>query len=95
MVLDMSNKCPMKNVLLENTWNCGESCNGALQCVILSSSKAYSSYFVVRDVDDNQFESYKHFLKVPNMSSEVICGLFKDILSSSNYTIWNCGTNKK
>jgi len=54
MLFDMRKKCPMKNVLLENTWNCGESCNGALQCMILSSSKAYSRYFVVRDVEDNQ-----------------------------------------
>jgi hypothetical protein len=54
MLLDMRKKCPIKNVLLENTWNRGESCNGALQCVILSSSKAYSRYLVARDVDDNQ-----------------------------------------
>ena len=54
MLLDMRKKCPMKNVLLENTWNCGESCNGALQCMDLSSSKAYSRYFFARDVDDNQ-----------------------------------------
>jgi len=54
MLLDMCKKYPMKNVLLESTWNCGESYNGALQSVILSSSKVYSSYFVVCDVDGNQ-----------------------------------------
>jgi hypothetical protein len=52
--LDMRMKCHMRKVLLQNAWNCGASCNVALQCVILSSSKAYSTYLVARDVDDNQ-----------------------------------------